>query len=754
LASVGLLDFLRRKPLAAQALVEPRPTSLPTETRGVSGTPNYSGRLQVERNPALRDVSGYGQAGSSEWGEWEEIRRANPWVAAAINFVLSPLQDARLDVEAVPSHPNQALAKAQADLVRWNLTEGINTLALRGRIADGMLTSGFSLWEYAFATTSRPETPGRATWYVAKLDERLPASLSQQPWKEDEAGRLVGVEQSAPKPGGGWCNEVMDADRLLLFTNDRTGRNYAGFSAFRSVWYIAGRIQPELARLIGVTYQREGAGIPVAYADDPSTPLTGTQRAQLEQLMANLVYHENANAVLPAGWKMNWVFSGGANKGHVLDAWKQLGVVVLQQVGAQQLALGTGETGSRSVGEVHDSRAAAYIRKVASILEEGLSSLAERIVRANWPAETLFPRVKLTLKRPELDPKTLVDAIVAAKGAGLITATLADENDLRERLGFSPITDAERIRERALAPPVPPPSFGPPSFARAHAAKCACGECDTLTGSTRAWAAWRPLRASEKRTDFVAIDAYLAGRREAFEARVKPLVVEMLAREAGAITSAMADGDPSEVAQLPLDTKKLEGVIAEYLADVRTTGARYARQELRRDSGEALAEERRTLKAAAEEEDDKLADEAEDEADAIIEAQQKALVRRMTSRLRSELEAEAIDVLRTGGSALEVVTRVVTRQLETGAFKADAGAVVTRIFNVGRDEAARIVGGVQAVERSALLDSKVCDVCRAADGRTAQFGSAEHDRLVPPDRDCDGGPSCRCLLVFIPGGDE
>jgi hypothetical protein len=272
----------------------------------------------------------------------------------------------------------------------------------------------------------------------------------------------------------------------------------------------------------------------------------------------------------------------------------------------------------------------------------------------------------------------------------------------------------------------------------------------------QAWAAWRPLRASEKRTDFTAIDTYLAGRREAFERAVKPVVVAMLAKTSGDLTKAMADGDPSEVASMPLDTAELEGVVSKYLADVRTAGGGFARAELRKDSGPKLAEERRALTAAAEEDDKTPAEDAqaEEEADAILEAQQKAVVRRMTSRLRSELETEALDVVRTGGNALEVLTRVVTRQLETGAFKADAGAVVTRIFNVGRDEAARIVGGVESVERSALLDSKVCDVCRAADGRTAQFGSAEHDRLVPPDRDCDGGPSCRCLLVFIPGGDE
>lgn len=756
---MGLLDFLRRKPLAASTVVEARPAAA-SETVGVSGTANWNGRILAERNAKLRDEQGYGQAGTENWGEWEEIRRANPWVAAGINFVLAPLQEARLDVAANPKHPNQAQAEAQADFVRWNL-ELLET-QLRGRAADGMLSSGFSLFEHAWAQTSRPEVTGLAH-YIPALEERLPASLSPTPWKEDEAGRLVGVEQSAPRPGGGWHRAVMPADSLVRFVNDESGRNYAGFSAFRAVWYIAGRVQPELLRLIGVTYQREGAGVPTAVAADPKATLTVDQRDALEQLLANLVFHENASIVMPSGWDLKWVFAPGANKGHVLEAWKQLGVVVLQQVGAQQLALGTGETGSRSVGEVHDARAAAYVKKVAGLLARGLETLTRRLVDANWGPQPEYPTARFTLKRPELPPVERVGALSTAKSAGLVTWLPSDENALREELGLSPISDEERAAMKA-AQPKPPgapeedDAEEPEEELEAEEPSEEEGEAaPPLKASTVAWAGWRPLRASEKRTDFASIDAYLAGRREAFERAVKPVIVTMLARAQVAIADAMKDGDPSEVATLPLDTTELDAVVARYLADVRTAGGNFARKELRKGSGEQLAEERReVLSAAAEEEQDdrQPADpNAEDDMDELVLAQQKAVTRRMVSRLRSELETEALDVVRTGGNALEVLTRVVTRQLETGAFKSDAGAVVTRIFNGGRDEVARIMGGVQAVERSALLDSRVCPACRAADGRTAPFGSAEHDRLVPPERDCDGGSSCRCLLVFIPEGE-
>lgn len=752
---MGFLDWFRRPRPASAALVESRPAQVVQPTVGVSGTANFSGRLQVERNAKLRDELAYGRSGSTEWGEWEDIRRTNPWVGSAVEFVLGPIQDARVDVATAATHPNQALAKAQADFVRWNLTEALTSFRyVVGRAADGMLTSGFSLFETPMALVhGRPETGGRSAFYFPSIEERLPNSLSANPWREDEAGNLVGVEQSAPRPGGQWFRGVIPADALLRFTRDQTGRNYAGFSAFRNVWYIAARLQPELLRLIGVTYQREGAGVPTAFTDDPKAELKADQLAKLQDLLANLVYHENASLVLPAGYKLEWVFSGGANKGHVLEAWKQLGVVVLQQVGAQQLALGTGDTGSRSVGQVHDARAMAYVRKVSADLESGFDTLVRRLVVANWGPQPAYPKLQLTLKRPELDPKTRVDALAVAKTSGLFTPTLADENYLREELGMSPISETER----AAATPVPAPAL-PPFGMRAstHEAGCGCGACESkpLTAAVLPWTPWRALRASEKRTDWTAIDDFLATRRAVFETRVRPLVVEMLARAAPAITQAMADGNPSEVAELPLDTRRVEEATKAFLDEVRARGGALARRELRKDSGEELAEARRDVVTAAAEEE-KREDEAAivKEADDVLEAQQRALVRRMTSRLRTELEAESLDVLRTGGDAAEVVARVLTRQLETGAFRSDAGAVVTRIFNVGRDEAARIVGGVQTVERSAVLDSRVCLACQRMDGRRAQFGSAEHDALVPPERDCEGGGNCRCLLVFIPEGE-
>lgn len=741
---MGILDVFRRN---APAPAPPAKVLPATVAQGVPGDANFGGRLAVEPNAALRDQSAFGRAGTFSFGEWDDIVRSNPFVAAGLDFVLGPIRDARLDVEepSPEALPDEAQRKAITDFVRWNLAEKLPLSQVAAAAAHGFLGSGFSLFEPIFEVTKHHLLPGGTGFALKAVPERLPNSLHPNPWQESDEGRLVAVRQHGPRGmGGAWLTVDLPVERLLLFSWQRKGNNWQGRSAFRAVWYIAGRVMPELLRLIGVTLQREGAGIPIASAADASTPLTPEQRTQLVELLSGLVYHEGASAVLPAGWKLDWVFSGGSNKGHVLEVWQQLGVVVLQQVGAQQLALGTGETGSRSVGETHDARAMAYVRSVVGYVENVINgvdsacpSLVERLVVPNWGPLAAYPKVKLTLKRPELDPKTRMEALGLAKAAGLLTVTAKDENHVREELGLSPLDEEERAAAKALQPAPPPSPFGAPPAQQPPEASMQASAPRTQ------WRPWRPLRASEQRLKLSDIDAYYVAARSEFERKVKPVVVGMLAVAAPSISEAMKDGNPSEVATLPLDTEALDAAVREYLASVREAGARFVREELLGG---------RPLSAAQEEQDDKdrPASVVTEEADDVLDAQAKALQRRMVARLRGEVEREAIDVLQRGGTAGDVVRRTVARQLETGAFKADAGTVTARAFSVGREEAAELLGGVAQVEYSAILDSGTCDPCRSADGTVVDYGSPEHDALLPPNRDCEGGDNCRCLLVFIP----
>lgn len=828
-----------------RALFGQRPPSLttpPTSAEGLSGVTNQQGRIIREPIAELRDQEAYGRAGTYQWGFWENLSAANPFVAQALDFVTEPIADVLIDIEPPPQGiiPDK-LATEMTEFVKWNLTDFFKLGTHAEAAARGFLRSGFATYEPLFVEVLQGAWAGR--WALNALEDRLPQSLHDSPWVVDEHGRLIAIkQQGSVGMGGVWTTPTLEAHRIIHYTWGRVGDNWAGQSVFRPVHYIAGKVMPTLLKIVGVTLQREGAGIPTVTAVDKDAKLTPEQRSELVKLLANATFHENINAVMPAGWKLDWIFSQGANKGHVLDIWRQLGVVVLQTCGAQQMALGTSDTGSRSVGETHNARGAVKPRKVLRNIEsvlngdsrETFTGLIPRLCRFNWGEQAAYPKVKLTMMRSELSAKEMADAAVSAKSAGLLTPRLEDENALRERMSLPPITEEERAKmlqpaaagvppegvaptdgvpvvekaqdtalngaqvqaatdlmqrvvdgqlpfeaaleamvtffnipiERARklmqalktfepekAEPVAPPPVAPGDAQTSPRGGGDVKEPVTASAQRTAWKPWRTLRASEEKVKLSAIDEYFTRQREDFAARVKPIVVGMLAKSASAIDAAMADGDPSEVAALPFETTRLDKFIRDFLAAARATGAAFAREELT-DQVKLVAAEGDEQDEQQEREDDRQT--VVDEADEVMEAQAKATSRRIQNRLRGEIEREAIDTLRTGGDAGEVVSRVVDRQVDTGAFKGDAGSVTTKVFNVGRDEAARLMGGVAEVELTAILDSETCEVCVALDGTTAPFNSPEHDRLVPPVRDCKGGDNCRCLLLFIPAkdGDE
>ena len=751
---MGVLDTVaglwRSPPSLSAAVSSPARIAPPLSPQAVPGGGNVSGRLMFEPNAELRDQAGFGRAGTYDVGQWESISLTNPYVTAGLDFVVSPVADARIDIEP-PKGIAEAQARAMTDFLRWNLTEHLTLTALLEQAARGFLLSGFSLFEPVYEVVENELLPGRKGFALKDLQQCLPNSLHPNPWLEDETGHLTGIRQLGPRGGAmQWLDVTLLAAHVLLFSWKRKANNWAGESQFRSVWYIAGKVMPTLLKLVGVSLQREAAGIPAATAEDPKTPLSESQRVELIELFANSAFHESSGVVMPPGWDIEWIYSPGANKGHVLDAYNALGLVVLQQLSAQQLVLGTGATGSRSVGEVHDARSMAFVRSVlrfsARVLNgtpgDAHTGLVRRLIDFNFGPQVAYPTVKLTPQRPELSPTEMAAAAAQGKTAGLLTVTPCDENTFRERLGFSPIDEEQRAAAKEAARLAAPAPFGAPET---PADEPPPAKASLKASAPRAaWQPWRPLRASEKNLQLTALDAYLTKRREDFEKRAKPVVVGMLAMAAPAIQSAMADGSvtPAEVAAVPLDEARLKKLIAGFLAETRQAGSNFVRDELKAG----------TLKAAEEEQDDRDAEQqAKQDADEVTDAEGERLRKRMVNRLRSELEREAIDTLRTGGDASEVVSRTVSRQIDSGAFKADAGSVTAKVFNVGRDEAARLLGGVESCEYSAILDNGTCDVCRAADGTVVKFNSSEHDALTPPNRDCAGGDGCRCLWVYLPG---
>lgn len=785
---------------------------------GISGTTNWSGDPLAESNMALVHSQAFGSAGSRSWGEWERIRRTDPDIAAVLEFISAPIRDARVDVEPA-EHPSLApeLAQAQADFVKRQLDACAPRLPeVLSQMTQGPLTFGFSLHEVVLGVVDDAALPGGRGYGLKKLAERLPVSVHPvNGWREtvlpDGSVELDAIQQIGQQGRTFRSDIMLPADRVLLTTWQRTGNNYRGFSAFRPVWYLA-KIREQLSKLIAVSLMREGAGIPTLVAIGNDSPdLNDDTRAKLEVVLGNLVFHENANLVLPKGWKLDWIFSGGANKGHLIEVYSALGKLILRQLGAQQIALGSDAgSGSRAVGQTHSEVSSGYVQAVVANIESVLNGvgsrpytgLARKLVVPNWGPQPAYPRIVLTLKKSSLGPLEKMQAVEIATRAGAVKLTRDDENGIREELGLAPVAIEQAVDQQsaslngaqaqsavaivqAVASGTLPRDSGlgmlaaffgmtpeeatavmgtagatPPAAPVAPQAGLTPSPVSPqvpaglarLAAPRGPWAPWRALRPAEQRVDFARIDQTLTDARADFERAMKPVVAELLMKAAPDVAKAMADGDASDVHAVPLDVSRVASTVSTFVDGLVAKGNADVRKELRKDSGAQVAEERRHQ---FDQKDDPLATPDEDaERQALLDAQKAALVRRIEARLTSQLEREAIDVTRTGGDAADVVREVLGDQFDTGAFRADAGLVTTKVYNIGRDEAAQAMGGVATVEYSALLDGQTCSACMAMDGKQADFNSSEHDAMLPPNRDCDGQDNCRCVLVFIPGGDS
>lgn len=436
--------------------------------------------------------------------------------------------------------------------------------------------------------------------------------------------------------------------------------------------------------------------------------------------------------------------------------------------------------------------------------------LVGKILRPNWGDIPFPPRIKLTLQQSELSPVDFATAVGEAVQAGVLTPTTDVENTVRQKLGMEPIDDAQRDAERqkaaALAPkplpgapapgqpagataagpqlpvaprqgatppkngatahaapvqPAPKPA-GPPPIARIEPKPGLPGKLSKFSdegGKPTPGQPFKPhraLRPEERVLAFQEMTDFLDAAPQRFEDGAKPLVVELLARAVPAIRAAK--GDTRAVQGLQLFTDNLKAFCRDFIAGAAGEGHRQVAQELQKSAGQVDAERKAGKPrnatgfrgAEGEEEGKEPEPTPAEETSDFVDVQTETLTGRIVNRVQSALEREAIDVDRTGGDADEIVSEVISDTLDAATLQADARTVLTKAFNMGRQQFADERGDqVEKAIISALLDRNTCDYCEREDGEELEFGTPEEEELTPPLRQCAGGDSCRCIKVFV-----
>lgn len=278
--------------------------------RGRIGQRRYGGVIYEEFLPELR-----GKRGIAVFSEMSE----NDDVVGAILFAIEMLvRQAKWNIE-----PSGATTKDKeaAEFVKSCMGDMQETWTDTISEILSFLTFGWSFHEIVYKRrmgktkdirTRSKYKDGLIGWQ--KLPIRAQETLYQ--WEYDEEDNLLGMIQMPPP----YYNlYTIPTDKALLFRTKSRKNNPEGRSILRNAyrsWYFKRRIQ----EIEGIGIERDLAGLPVLYGPedldlwDDSNEINVKIRTELETMVRNIRRDELEGVVLPHGFELELLSSGGTRQ--------------------------------------------------------------------------------------------------------------------------------------------------------------------------------------------------------------------------------------------------------------------------------------------------------------------------------------------------------------------------------------------------------------------------------------------------------
>ena len=179
-----------------------------------------------------------------------------------------------------------------------------------------------------------------------KLPIRAQETLYQ--WEYDNEDNLLGMTQMPPPDFGTFTIPI---EKALLFRTKSRKNNPEGRSILRNAyrsWYFKRRIQ----EIEGIGIERDLAGLPVIYGPenfdiwDNQNPQTVEARSGLEAMVRSIRRDEMEGVVLPAGYKLELLSSGGTRQFDTNAIINRYDTRIAMTVLADFIFLGHDQTGS------------------------------------------------------------------------------------------------------------------------------------------------------------------------------------------------------------------------------------------------------------------------------------------------------------------------------------------------------------------------------------------------------------------------
>lgn len=653
---------------------------------GATGTPIFGGFLRElgEYNAEFQDGP------FAAYTTYEKMRRSDAQVAATLAAIKLPIRSAGWTITA-PGDASPVEQEA-TDLARSCLCEELDL--------DAVIENALLMLDFGCAAHED-------IWYVDGNRVRLKALAPRMPltfyrWICKDGGDELEALGQLGYRGGKYVHAEVPVEKLVLFTHQKEGANFAGRSLLRPMyqhWYI----KSNLYKIDAIACERNGMGVPWAMmGPDAKTEDRKEAISWLEKLSA----HEKAAILIPPGWQ--WGLEGV--KGTTRDPKDSIHHHNLQisMAGlAMFMNLGQTTSGSRSLGETMADFFAMSVQAAANQIARVISlTTIKRLVDFNFTGVERYPRL-VPLEILSVKFESIVAALkdLAAASVNVVQPDDELESWLRKKMGAP---EKGTPRQRPVAQAVSPAA---------------------AVEKLQASATGRPPRGAEKCLALAAIVSELdRGRDETAAAmrrarsRVEAEIVNKL------VNMPVANLHRASIAPDAKLTAEIEQILQRaYNFGVAQVAEERGRQ-LQTAATIRLAANRTPLGLFAD-----------------------GVVGEFVNNLTARAVNVALDWMRRpGGKTKGEIIRSIEDDLDGQSDKWIDGAAskgANEAFAEGRaDGYEQHKDEIQSVVYSALLDINTCENCAAADG---EEGATPEDITDVPNPDCDGGDKCRCVHVFV-----
>ena len=240
-----------------------------------------------------------------------------------------------------------------------------------------------------FELRYRIDSPKPGGCHLDHLGERLPHTIARINLNRDATVKEVyQFTQDQPMP----------ANRLLWYTTEHEGANWAGVSMLRAA-YGAWLIKHEMWRVHGTSIRRFGMGVP--YVEAPPGA-TAAQVAQARDLAASMRAGEQSGAGIPQGFRPMLMGLTGSVP-DALGFIRYLDQAMAKMALAGLIELGHTQSGSRALGETFLDLFLLSLQAVADELaatatsgQDGMPGAVVDLVTQNWGEDEAAPRIVCT----------------------------------------------------------------------------------------------------------------------------------------------------------------------------------------------------------------------------------------------------------------------------------------------------------------------------------------------------------------------